>query len=80
MRHAVLPTARRRTVTSFYSNLVTRPTGRAVRMGVESQLSELEPGLKDRLIAEKRKTRDEDMALGDLAMSAPLIRAAGTIV
>jgi hypothetical protein len=32
----------RRTVTSFYSNLVTRPTGRAVRMGVESQLSELD--------------------------------------
>jgi hypothetical protein len=28
-------------VTSFYSNLVTRPTGRAVRMGVESQISEL---------------------------------------
>ncbi len=34
----------RRTVTSFYSNLVTRPTGRAIRMGVESQISELESG------------------------------------
>ena len=34
----------RRTVTSFYSNLVTRPTGRAVRMGVESQLAELDAG------------------------------------
>ena len=33
----------RRTLTSFYSNLVTRPTGRAVRMGVESQLAELDP-------------------------------------
>ena len=32
----------RRTVTSFYSNLVTRPTGRAVRMGVESQIAELD--------------------------------------
>lgn len=32
----------RRTLTSFYSNLVTRPTGRAVRMGVESQLADLE--------------------------------------
>ncbi|HET7322663.1 MAG TPA: hypothetical protein VFI96_09230 [Longimicrobiaceae bacterium] len=32
----------RRTVSSFYSNLVTRPTGRAVRMGLESQLAELE--------------------------------------
>lgn len=31
----------RRTVTSFYSNLVTRPTGRAVRMGLESQLIDL---------------------------------------
>lgn len=31
-----------RMVTSFYSNLVTRPTGRAVRMGVESQLAELD--------------------------------------
>lgn len=30
-----------RTVTSFYSSLVTRPTGRAVRLGVESQLAEL---------------------------------------
>lgn len=30
-----------RTVTSFYSNLVTRPTGRAVRMGVESQIVEM---------------------------------------
>src|SRR5690606_20012717 len=34
----------RRTVTSFYSNLVTRPTGRAVRMGVESQLAEIDAG------------------------------------
>ena len=28
-----------RTVTSLYSNLVTRPTGRAVRMAIETQLS-----------------------------------------
>jgi hypothetical protein len=34
----------RRTVTSFYSNLVTRPTGRAVRAGLESQLAEVAPG------------------------------------
>jgi hypothetical protein len=34
----------RRTITSFYSNLVTRPTGRAIRMGVESQLAEMEAG------------------------------------
>ena len=31
-----------RSVTSLYSNLVTRPTGRAVRMGVESQIAELQ--------------------------------------
>ena len=36
----------RRTLTSFYSNLVTRPTGRAVRMGVESQLADLDPADK----------------------------------
>jgi hypothetical protein len=30
-----------RTVTSFYSALVTRPTGRAIRMGVEGQLGEI---------------------------------------
>lgn len=32
-----------RSVTSLYSNLVTRPTGRAVRLGLESQLAEM-PG------------------------------------
>lgn len=31
----------RRSVASFYSNLVTRPTGRALRLGIESQLGEL---------------------------------------
>jgi hypothetical protein len=31
----------RRTVTAFYSNLVTRPTGRAVRLGIETQLVEM---------------------------------------
>jgi hypothetical protein len=30
-----------RSVTSLFSNLVTRPTGRAIRMGVESQIAEL---------------------------------------
>lgn len=51
MEHAVsslaidLTRLHRRTVSSsFYSNLVTRPTGRAVRMGVESQLMELDGG------------------------------------
>jgi hypothetical protein len=34
--------AARRSVTSLFSNLVTRPTGRAIRTGVESQLAEME--------------------------------------
>ena len=32
----------RRSVTSLFSNLVTRPTGRAIRTGVESQITEME--------------------------------------
>lgn len=32
----------RRSVTSLFSNLVTRPTGRAIRTGVESQIVEME--------------------------------------
>ena len=34
--------APRLSVTSLFSNLVTRPTGRAIRSGVESQLAEME--------------------------------------
>lgn len=34
----------RRTVASLYSHLVTRPTGRAVRMAIETQLAELGEG------------------------------------
>ncbi|HJX27424.1 MAG TPA: hypothetical protein VJ885_05895, partial [Thermoanaerobaculia bacterium] len=32
----------RRSITSLFSSLVTRPTGRAVRTGVESQIAEME--------------------------------------
>lgn len=32
----------RRSLTSLFSNLVTRPTGRAIRTGVESQIAEME--------------------------------------
>ena len=32
----------RRSVTSLFSHLVTRPTGRAIRTGVESQIAEME--------------------------------------
>lgn len=34
----------RRSVTSLFSNLVTRPTGRAIRTGVESQIAEMDAG------------------------------------
>lgn len=34
---------RRRSVTSLFSNLVTRPTGRAIRTGIESQIAEIDP-------------------------------------
>jgi hypothetical protein len=37
-----LRAVQRRSVTSLFSNLVTRPTGRAIRSGVESQIAEME--------------------------------------
>jgi hypothetical protein len=37
-----LSRAARRSVTSLFSNLVTRPTGRAIRTGVESQIAEMQ--------------------------------------
>jgi hypothetical protein len=37
-----LSLAARRSVASLYSHLVTRPTGRALRLGIESQIGELE--------------------------------------
>jgi hypothetical protein len=36
-----LSTLVQRSVASLYSNLVTRPTGRALRMGIETQIGEL---------------------------------------
>jgi hypothetical protein len=42
-RHLLRYTAvQRRSVTSLFSNLVTRPTGRAIRSGVESQIAEMD--------------------------------------
>jgi hypothetical protein len=43
IRHLFRFTAvQRRSVTSLFSNLVTRPTGRAIRSGVESQIAEMD--------------------------------------
>ena len=41
INHIDLSTVLRRTVCDLYSNLVTRPTGAAVRNAIETQLSEL---------------------------------------
>ena len=42
VNHSIdMSTLVRRSVASLYSHLVTRPTGQALRMGIESQLSEL---------------------------------------
>jgi hypothetical protein len=41
MKHIDLGTVLRRTVCDLYSDLVTRPTGAAVRDGIERQLAEL---------------------------------------
>jgi len=41
INHIDLSTVLRRTVCDLYSDLVTRPTGAAVRDGIEKQLSEL---------------------------------------
>jgi hypothetical protein len=67
-----------RSVTSFYSNLVTRPTGRAVRMGVESQLSELgkepQPCLS---ILDFAQVRVIDYSCADEIVAKLLLRYAG---
>ncbi|HVD04699.1 MAG TPA: hypothetical protein VNB89_01720, partial [Gemmatimonadaceae bacterium] len=41
INHIDLSTVLRRTVCDLYSNLVTRPTGAAVRNAIETQLAEL---------------------------------------
>ncbi|HEV2131726.1 MAG TPA: hypothetical protein VGR27_11515 [Longimicrobiaceae bacterium] len=68
----------RRTVTSFYSNLVTRPTGRAIRMGVESQIVEL--GREQRLclsILDFSQVRVMDYSCADEIVAKLLLRFAG---
>jgi hypothetical protein len=65
-------------VTSFYSNLVTRPTGRAVRMGVESQIAELgverQPCLS---ILDFSQVRVIDYSCADEIVAKLLLRYAG---
>lgn len=66
----------RRTVTSFYSNLVTRPTGRAVRMGVEQQLVELGGGAPCLSILDFSQVRVLDYSCADEIVAKLLIRYA----
>jgi hypothetical protein len=64
-------------VTSFYSNLVTRPTGRAVRMGVESQISELGAARQPCLsILDFSKVRIIDYSCADEIVAKLLLRYA----
>jgi hypothetical protein len=64
----------RRTVTSFYSNLVTRPTGRAVRMGLEQQLVELGSGTPCLSILDFSQVRILDYSCADEIVAKLLLR------
>ena len=66
----------RRTVTSFYSNLVTRPTGRAVRMGVEQQLLALGRGGPCVSILDFSQVRVLDYSCADEIVAKLLLRYA----
>jgi hypothetical protein len=67
----------RRTVTSFYSNLVTRPTGRAVRTGVESQITDLGSGSRPTLsILDFTEVRVLDYSCADEIVAKLLLRFA----
>ncbi len=63
-----------RTVTSFYSNLVTRPTGRAVRMGLEQQLMEAAAGGLCLSILDFSQVRVMDYSCADEIVAKLLIR------
>ena len=63
-----------RTVTSFYSNLVTRPTGRAVRMGLEQQLLEAAAGGACLSILDFSQVRVMDYSCADEVVAKLLMR------
>jgi hypothetical protein len=66
----------RRTVTSFYSNLVTRPTGRAIRLGVEQQLVEVAAGAPCLSILDFSHVRVMDYSCADEIVAKLLMRYA----
>src|SRR3954469_14912613 len=68
----------RRSVTSLFSNLVTRPTGRAIRAGVESQIAELEsPPAACLSILDFSQVRVLDYSCADEIVAKLLLRFSG---
>jgi hypothetical protein len=69
----------RRSVTSLFSNLVTRPTGRAIRSGVESQLAEMEGAAGDGCLSilDFTQVRVLDYSCADEIVAKLLLRFSG---
>jgi hypothetical protein len=79
--HALLrgDNVQRRSVTSLFSNLVTRPTGRAIRAGVESQIAELHAPQASRCLSvlDFSQVRVLDYSCADEIVAKLLLRFAG---
>lgn len=69
----------RRSVTELFSNLVTRPTGRAIRSGVESQLAEMEGAAHDGCLSilDFTQVRVLDYSCADEIVAKLLLRFSG---
>ena len=69
----------RRSVTELFSNLVTRPTGRAIRSGVESQLAEMEGPTGDGCLSilDFTQVRILDYSCADEIVAKLLLRFSG---
>ncbi len=69
----------RRSVTELFSNLVTRPTGRAIRSGVESQLAEMDGPASDGCLSilDFTQVRVLDYSCADEIVAKLLLRFSG---
>ena len=68
----------RRSVTSLFSHLVTRPTGRAIRTGVESQIAEMDDSVQVCLsILDFTQVRVLDYSCADEIVAKLLLRYLG---
>ncbi|HEX6745701.1 MAG TPA: hypothetical protein VF092_00195 [Longimicrobium sp.] len=73
-----LMAVQRRSVTSLFSNLVTRPTGRAIRTGVESQIAEMDGPAEPCLsILDFSQVRVLDYSCADEIVAKLLLRFLG---